>query len=67
MRQGAAAFAAQIAVLKPAGQNLVETGTGDDSELTDTRDGLSQTPVRNAHAHAALNDFWKRNMHVKLT
>jgi hypothetical protein len=27
--------------------------------LTEFGDRIGQTPVRDAHAHAALNDFWK--------
>jgi hypothetical protein len=67
MGEGTADLAAQIPVLQTTRQNLVKPGPRHDAELADPRDGLREAPIGNTDAHAALNNFWKRNMHVYFT
>ena len=52
-------MAAGVAIGEAADKERIERCAGDNAELTEFGDGIGQTPVRDAHAHAALNDFGK--------
>src|SRR5208282_5669214 len=54
--EAAAHMPAGIAVLQAPGQDLIQGGTGNDSELAELGDGPRQPPTRYPNAHAALND-----------
>jgi len=56
MVHAAAHVAAGIAVLETARKNLIESRSGDHSELSAARDCLSETPVGDGNAHATLDD-----------
>ena len=56
MVEGMAHAATGIAVLQTPGEDCVQGNAGDDAELPGSGDGPSQAPVRDAGAHAALND-----------
>jgi hypothetical protein len=51
-------MATRIAKLKPAGQNRVQGGAGDDSQLAGQGHGPGERPRRNANPHSALDDDW---------
>jgi hypothetical protein len=55
-REAAAHMAAGVAILEAADEDLVECGAGNDAELAEGGDGLSETPAGYASAHTALND-----------
>ena len=48
---------AGIAVLQSPSQDLVQSCSGNDSELTGPGDRARQSPIRDARAHSSLNDF----------
>jgi hypothetical protein len=50
---------ALIAIGEPAYKKQIEACAGDYAELTEFGDSIGQAPVRDSHAHAALNDFGK--------
>jgi hypothetical protein len=50
---------ALISIGKPAYKQLVKSRAGDHAELAQLGHRIGQTPVRDAHAHAALDDFGK--------
>ena len=54
--EGAAAVAARVTVLEPAGEHLLERGAGDDAEVAEAGDGLRQPPAGDGHTHPALDD-----------
>ena len=54
--QSAAHVTALIAVGEAAYEDLVEGGSGDDSELSGAGDGLRQAPVGDSDSHASLDD-----------
>ena len=53
----AAHVTARVAVLEPARQDHVERRSRHDSELAEARNGIRERPVRDARAHAALDDL----------
>jgi hypothetical protein len=57
--ESAAHVAAGVAIGEAADKELVKCGSGDHTELTELRYGLRETPVGDADAHSALNDFGK--------
>jgi len=65
MGQRAAHVAAEVSVLQASSQHLIKPRSRHDAELTDAGDRLGQTPIRDTDAHAALNNFGKRNLHKK--
>jgi hypothetical protein len=54
--EAAAHVAAGIAILKAAEENLIESGAGDDTELTEAGNGLGEAPTGDTCAHSTLND-----------
>ena len=63
MGQRTAHITAGVAILQTPGEHLVKSCSRYDAELTDTGDRLCQAPIGDADAHAALNNFGKRNLH----
>jgi len=57
--QSAAHMSALIAFGKAAHEELIERGAGDDAELAEAGNRVGETPIGDAHAHAALNDLGK--------
>ena len=55
--QRAADMAFRVAILQAARQDFIQGGSGDDAQLAQPGYGAGQPPVRNAGAHAALNDL----------
>jgi hypothetical protein len=56
-RQAAAHVATRIAVLQTTRKNRIQRSAGYNPELPGKRDSLRQPPIRNACAHAALNQY----------
>ena len=54
--EAAAHGASGVAILETADEDLIESGAGDDAELAEAGDGLSEPPAGDAGAHASLND-----------
>jgi hypothetical protein len=52
-------MAARIPMLEPAGNDCIEGGPRDDSELTFRGNGVGELPAGHGDAHATLNDDWK--------
>jgi hypothetical protein len=50
---------ALVAVGEAAHKKLIQRCAGDNAELAELRDSVSQAPVGYANAHATLNDFRK--------
>ena len=49
----------KVPIGEPARKQGVKGCSRDDAELTELGDGLRQAPIGDAHAHTALDDFWK--------
>ncbi|BET65414.1 hypothetical protein ASA1KI_03320 [Opitutales bacterium ASA1] len=47
---------AGIALLQTAGEDDADHGSGNHTELSDSRHGARKTPIGNGDTHAALND-----------
>ena len=48
--------AARIALLQPPGENVGQSCSGNDPQLTLLGNGMRQPPSRNARSHSTLND-----------
>ena len=57
--QRTAHVSARVSQLKPASQDDVEGGSRHDSQLPTACHGIGQTPIRDAGAHAPLDDLWQ--------
>lgn len=58
-------MSARVTDLETTGQDRVHGSTGDDTEMTRFGYCASQSPIRNGHPHAALDQNWLLSFHGK--